>query len=111
MDFRFSAEDDAFRAEIRAFLQAEWPGGTGDASVDSDEEYAAERAFEHKLAERGWLTMAGAPGGGAQGGGLGGPAGGAHGTDEQKRRFLPPIARGEHYWCQGFSEPNAGSDL
>jgi alkylation response protein AidB-like acyl-CoA dehydrogenase len=139
MEFRFSPEDDAFRAEIRAFLEAEWPGGTGDASVDSDEEYAVERAFERKLAERGWLTMAWPPeygglgatnvrqaimkeectyfrapyggGPGAQATGLVGPAVMAHGTDEQKRRFLPPIARGEHYWCQGFSEPNAGSDL
>jgi alkylation response protein AidB-like acyl-CoA dehydrogenase len=147
MNFRFSAEDAAFRAEIRAFLEAEWPGqtpepwfgGTGDASVDSDEEYEVERAFERKLADRGWLTMAwpeeygglgatnvrqaimkeectyfrapygGGPG--AQATGLVGPAVMVHGTDEQKRRFLPPIARGEHYWCQGFSEPNAGSDL
>jgi alkylation response protein AidB-like acyl-CoA dehydrogenase len=139
MNFRFSPEEDAFRAEIRAFLQAEWPGGTGDASVDSGEEYEVERAFERKLAERGWLTMAwpeehggigatnvrqaimkeectyfrapygGGPG--AQATGLVGPAVMAHGTEEQKHRFLPPIARGEHYWCQGFSEPNAGSDL
>ena len=131
MNFRFSPEDDAFRAEIRAFLEAEWPGGTGDASVDSDEEYEVERAFERKLAERGWLTMAwpeeyggtgatnvrqaimkeectyfrapygGGPG--AQATGLVGPTLMVHGTDEQKRRFLPPIARGEHYWCQGFS--------
>jgi alkylation response protein AidB-like acyl-CoA dehydrogenase len=139
MNFRFTTDDEAFRAEIRAFLQAEWPGGTGDASVDSDEEYETERAFERKLAERGWLTMAWppeygglgatnvrqaimkeecsyfrAPYGGGPGGqatGLVGPSVMAHGTDEQKRRFLPPIARGEHHWCQGFSEPNAGSDL
>ena len=139
MDFRFSPEDDAFRQELRAFLQAEWSGGTGDAAVDSDEEYERERAFEKKLAQRGWLTLAWpveygglgatnirqaimkeecsyarAPIGGGPGGqatGLVGPAVMAHGTEEQKRRFLPPIAAGDTTWCQGFSEPNAGSDL
>jgi alkylation response protein AidB-like acyl-CoA dehydrogenase len=139
MDFRFTAEDQAFREELRAFLRAEWSGGTGDASVDSDEELRKERAFEKKLAERGWLTLAWprefggqgatcvrqailreecsyarAPAGGGPGGqatGLVGPAIMAFGTDEQKRRFLPPIAAGGVSWCQGFSEPNAGSDL
>src|SRR3990172_1731251 len=139
MDFRFSLEDEAFRRELRAFLTAEWPGATGDASVDNEEEYRQERAFEKKLAGRGWLTLAWpvecgargashirqaimkeecsyfrAPIGGGPGGqatGLVGPAIMAYGTEEQKRRFLPPIAAGEVYWCQGFSEPNAGSDL
>jgi alkylation response protein AidB-like acyl-CoA dehydrogenase len=139
MDLRFSPEDDVFRRELRAFLAAEWQGGTGDASVDSDEEYEQERAFEKKLAERGWLTLAWpveyggqgasnvrqaimkeecayarAPIGGGPGGqatGLVGPSVMAYGTDEQKQRFLPPIARGDVTWCQGFSETDAGSDL
>ena len=58
MDFRFDSEDEAFRREIRAFIASEWSGGTGDAAVDTDEEYEAERAFEKKLAQRGWLTLA-----------------------------------------------------
>ncbi len=139
MDFRFDSEDEAFRREIRAFLAETWFGGTGDAAVDSDEEYEAERTFEKKLAQRGWLTLAWpkeyggqgatnvrqaimkeecsyarAPIGGGPGGqatGLVGPAVMAHGTDEQKQRFLPPIAAGDVSWCQGFSEPDAGSDL
>jgi alkylation response protein AidB-like acyl-CoA dehydrogenase len=139
MDFRFTPEDEAFRAELIEFLGREWAGGSGDSSVHNEEEFRAERELTKKLAARGWLTMAwpqeyggqgaphvrqaimkeecayaqvtglGAPGG--QGASMVGPAIIVHGSGEQKRRFLGPISRGELYWCQGFSEPNAGSDL
>mgnify|MGYP000020589409 CR=1 FL=1 len=139
MEFRFSAEDEAFRAEVRAFLRQElppeWEPGTGRESV-TDEQWAFMRHFTRRLAARGWLTLAwprayggagasptrqliyneemsyaGAPAATGSGIALTGPTLMVHGTEEQKRRFLPPIARGEVVWCQLFSEPGAGSDL
>ncbi|HZP56732.1 MAG TPA: acyl-CoA dehydrogenase family protein [Dehalococcoidia bacterium] len=131
MEFRFSPEDEAFRAEVRQFLEAELPRRAPDR-IDGWEFH---RQFVRKLADRGWLTLGWPQEWGGQGAGhlrqlvfneemaqadapandLGsdrvGPTIILHGTDEQKRRFLPAIVRGEAVWCQGFSEPEAGSDL
>ena len=108
-------------------------GGPGDEHALVDER----RAWEKKLASGGWTCVgwpcehggrgatlmqqviyfeeyarAGAPGRlGHIGEGLLGPTVIAFGSDEQQRRFLPPIVAGESIWCQGYSEPNAGSDL
>src|SRR5437868_4572474 len=131
MDFRFTAEDEAFRAEIREFLSEELPSA---GSRDSDG-WRGHRAFIKKLAERGWLTQAWPVEWGGSGASfmrqlvfneemayweapandLGvdrvGPTIMLHGTEDQKRRFLPSIVSGDSVWCQGFSEPGAGSDL
>jgi alkylation response protein AidB-like acyl-CoA dehydrogenase len=140
MDFDWSDEDQAFRAEVREFLARELPKDWAELSRDgpgSDEQVAFSLRFCPKLAERGWLT----PHWPREIGGLGesawryaifseemwaageprgpqymnvnwiGPTVARFGTDEQAKRYLPPISRGEALWCQGFSEPNAGSDL
>ncbi len=140
MEFGWSDDDLAFRAELRTWLAAELPsdwdeiakGGPG-----SDDQVAFSRRFCAALAARGWLTQhwPAAFGGRdappwrhailgeelwARGEPRGpqymnvnwiGPAIMRHGSEEQKRLHLPRIARGEAFWCQGFSEPEAGSDL
>ncbi|MCQ4080699.1 acyl-CoA dehydrogenase family protein [Streptomyces sp. RB6PN25] len=125
MDFAFGPEDEAFRAEARAWL-------TEHASDACDA-----RAWERELGAAGWIglgwdadygnrkaslvqqviwgeeyTRAGAPTrAGHIGENLLAPTLLAHGTGPQCDRFLPPIARGDELWCQGYSEPGAGSDL
>ena len=137
MDFRFSQEEEQFRQELLDFLDKELPPGwNNDGAVDAEEEWALNLRMRKKLAQRGWLTMHwpkeyggqgaspilslifneemsyhGAPGRDAFGARMLGPTLMLYGTEEQKRSFLPPVARGEVQWCQGYSEPQAGSDL
>lgn len=140
MDFDWSDADRTYRGELQRFLESTLPDDWDERSKDgpgSDAVAAFSREFCPKLAERGWLTQhwPEAHGGAAASAWrhiiLGeemwsageprssqymnvnwvGPTIMHFGTDAQKERYLPPIARGEAFWCQGFSEPEAGSDL
>jgi alkylation response protein AidB-like acyl-CoA dehydrogenase len=139
MDFRFAPEDEAFRQEVRTFVAREWrPDSRYDYSqfgpdIDIPEVQVRVNEFEKKLASKGWYTMhwpkpwgpdasisrqlvyreemtyQGAPA--ALGGGFFAQSLIVQGQDWQKEYFLPKIANAEIDICQGFSEPNAGSDL
>jgi len=139
MEFTYPAEAEDFRTELRAWLDANLtpdlipPPGEQQGRSDSPQA----RAWARKLHEGGWacvawpvedggraatvvqqivfaeeMQRANAPG---HIGHLGvthiGPAIRMFGTEEQKKRFLPPMLAGDEIWCQGFSEPAAGSDL
>ncbi|MEU7813894.1 acyl-CoA dehydrogenase family protein [Pseudonocardia sp. NPDC049154] len=140
MEFGWSETEQKYRAELRAFIDAEVPGWRANPvhkRVITPEEKARVVDFTHKLAERGWLTPAWPKeyGGGEQSAwqsvilseemwSVGEPRGSQYmsvnwigpaimlaGTEEQKREHLSRISRGEAFWSQGFSEPEAGSDL
>ena len=126
VDFGFSGEDEVFRSEAKA-----WLSGHAEAGQDR-------RVWERTLGKAGWIGIGWSEGGygnrtatltqqvvwaeeyarsgaPARSGHIGekllAPTLLAHGTDDQKARFLPPIAAGDELWCQGYSEPGAGSDL
>jgi alkylation response protein AidB-like acyl-CoA dehydrogenase len=136
MDFDYTPGEQAFRAEVREWLDAHLDDSL--RSLDSDLATRTEEraAWERTLGDGGWIGLswpeeyggrgatvveqlvfqeeyarAGAPVRAFFGEGLLGPTLIAFGTEEQKQRFLPPILAGTEQWCQGFSEPDAGSDL
>ncbi len=137
MDFRFSAEAEAFRQEVRRFVKEEPPQSFPLQNPDDAFGIGGwSYEFSRRLGEKGWLSIGWPREWGGQGSRMkfaifedeinyyGSPGLDAgvtyrnvsptlvhHCTEEQKRKYLPPTAKGEVIWCQGFSEPNAGSDL
>ena len=136
MDFELGEAEKAFRDEVRAWLKANAP--KSDAAESSQEKLISNRrAWQKKLYEAGYVGITWPKEYGGRGGdfmdqlifndemivaqapdpinviglGMGGPVVITHGTEEQKKRYLPPLLSAEEIWCQGFSEPNAGSDL
>jgi alkylation response protein AidB-like acyl-CoA dehydrogenase len=137
VDPRDTPEQARFRDEVRRWLEAHLPPGLG-AERTAEARVAAARAWQGELFRGGlagldWPVAYGGRGVPptlslvfqeeyararapeltvlAVGLHLVGPTLVAHGSEAQRARFLPPILRGEEVWCQGFSEPNAGSDL
>lgn len=134
-DLEIAPFDHPFRLELREWLSTH---ATGEPEpFDQDEKVAKRRAWQRKLHEGGWAGPAWPENVGGRGAGpleqfmyyeevalarapfpantpgiaLLGPTMMVHGTPELQERFLPGILSGEDMWCQGFSEPDAGSDL
>lgn len=141
MDLHESPDEAAFRTKVRAWLAsnlpAKRPAAKAGAFEDDDDWFDFMRWWAEQLAKAGFAGLAWPKsygGGGASmveqmifseevaraeapfhidviGLGMAGPTIMAHGTEEQKQRYLPTILDGSEIWCQLWSEPNAGSDL
>ena len=134
MDLTLSPNEEAFRDELRAWLQDNHPG----PEPEGDEAaFTFRRDWQRQLNEAGWTGVSWPREYGGRGATMveqaifneemvrarapqianvlgllmGGPVVIAHGTDEQKERYLAPILSADEIWCQGFSEPDSGSDL
>jgi alkylation response protein AidB-like acyl-CoA dehydrogenase len=134
VDLTLSPSEEAFRDELRAWLAANHPGREPDGDLAG---FEFRRAWQRKLHDAGWAGVSWPTEYGGRGATLveqaiyneemvraqapsaanvlglamGGPTVIAHGTEEQKRRYLEPILAASEIWCQGFSEPGSGSDL
>jgi len=137
MDMSFSPEDVAFRKEVRGWIAEAMPPALAEkAAVDGNFSHEESMQWHQILYQKGWiaphwpkevggpgldvtkrfilseeLELAGAPQLSPFGLHMVGPLLIQFGNDAQKERFLPKILAGEEVWCQGYSEPNAGSDL
>jgi alkylation response protein AidB-like acyl-CoA dehydrogenase len=140
MDVRYSAEAEIYREKVQAFLSEHLPAGwKGVGALDKTEAERFGTEWRNTLYENGYLAVSWPKEYGGQDltpleqvliaeefAKAGVPQGGPNdvfgiqmvgntiiqwGTEEQKRYFLPRILSGEDKWCQGYSEPNAGSDL
>jgi alkylation response protein AidB-like acyl-CoA dehydrogenase len=132
MDLSYTPEEEEFRSRLREWLARVLPGlPPGPSPGDWPARRAYDLGWQRRLYDAGYADVhwdaspttrlifleetekAGAPYVGAGFVGLlhAGPTIAAEGTADQRERWLPPILRGEEVWCQGFSEPEAGSDL
>ncbi len=135
MDLTLTSDEQAFRDEVRTWLEDNHPGAgpEGDDSV----RFEFQRDWQRKMHADGWAGVSWPKEYGGRGASLleqtifysemaaakvprpanilglvmGGPVVMAHGDESQKERFLEPILSAEEIWCQGFSEPESGSDL
>ena len=137
MEFKFTEQDEEFRKELRAFMKAELPDSwEGAGRYPEEDDWDLNIVIRKKMAEKGWLTMhwpeeyggqaaspvksaiyneeiayMRAPGRDIFGVRMLGPTLMIHGSEEQKKTHLPSVANGDIQWCQGYSEPESGSDL
>src|SRR5262245_55754884 len=141
MDLRLTPGEERFRDEFRAWLRAHipenWDPSTGHEDESSRARFDFLRAWQKKMYQAGWVGIHWPKAYGGRGASLIeqtifieemarasapplinvlglsllGPTLIAYGTEDQKKRFLANILSADEIWCQGYSEPNAGSDL